>query len=116
MSFFKRLLLQIGIGIIGFYLADYFLAEVIIDSKETLFYAGLALGIVNFFIRPVIRLMTFPLRILTLGVFTFLINIFILWSVGEMFQGIAIVGFTTLLYTTLIIWILEIVLHAFTKK
>jgi putative membrane protein len=116
MSFFKRLLLQIGTGVIGFYLADYFLTEVRIENTQTLFYAGLTLGIVNFFIRPILRLITFPLRILTLGVFTFLINIFILWFVGEMFPGIAIIGLTGLFYATLIIWILELVLHTFTKK
>ena len=116
MSFFKRLLLQIGTGIIGLYLVDYFLTEVRIESTQTLFYAGLTLGIVNFFIRPILRLITLPLRILTLGIFTFLINIFILWFVGTMFTEVTIVGFTGLLYATLIIWILEFTLHIFTKK
>jgi putative membrane protein len=115
MSFFKRFLLQIGIGVIGFYLANYFLTEVSIENTKTLFYAGSALGIVNFFVRPVLRLITLPLRILTLGVFTFLINIFILWFVGALFPEITIVGFIGLLYATLIIWILEFVLHVFTK-
>ncbi len=116
MSFFKRLLLQFGTGIIGLYLADYFLTEVNITDPKTLFYGGLSLGIVNFFIRPIIRLITFPLRILTLGVFTFLINIFILWFVEAMFPGITITGISGLFYATLIIWILELVLHIFTKK
>ena len=116
MSFFKRFLLQVGVGVIGLYLADYFLIEVSVTDSKTLFYAGLTLGIVNFFIRPIIRLITFPLRILTLGVFTFLINIFILWFVETMFPGITIIGFIGLFYATIIIWILEIVLHTFTKK
>ncbi len=44
--------------------------------------AALVLGIVNAVIRPVVLLLTLPLNILTLGVFTFVVNAFMLYIVA----------------------------------
>jgi len=115
MSLFKRFLLQIAIGVLGLYLAEYFLEEVSVANTSFIFYGGLALGTVNFFIRPILCLITFPLRILTLGAFTFFINIAIVWTVGAMFPEINIDGWVPLLYTTLIVWVMEFILQNFTK-
>ena len=112
MSLFKGFLLQAAVGVLGFYLADYFLEEVVVEGTVFLFYAGVTLGTVNFFIRPLLRLITFPLRLLTLGLFTFVINIAIVWVVQAMFIEVAIGNLTALLYTTLIVWILEFILHS----
>ncbi len=107
--------MQIAVGVLGFYLADYFLKEVTFEDVSFLFYAGIALGVVNFFIRPLLRIITFPLRILTLGLFTFIINIAIVWVVQAMFTEVVVGSLIALLYTTLIIWALEFILHIFTK-
>ncbi len=115
MSLFKGFLLQIAVGVLGFYLADYFLEQVVVKNTAFLFYAGVTLGSINFFIRPFLRLITFPLRLLTLGLFTFIINIAIVWVVQAMFPEVAIGNLIALLYATLIIWVLEFILHSFTK-
>lgn len=44
--------------------------------------AALVLGIVNAVLRPIILLLTLPLNILTLGLFTFVVNAFMLWIVA----------------------------------
>jgi len=115
MSFIKRLLLQFAVGVLGLYLSDYLLSGIEIINIKSLFCAGIALGAINFFIRPIVRFITFPIRILTLGLFTFFINIAIIWVVQEFCSGILISGFSTLLYTTIIIWAMEIFLHTFSK-
>ena len=115
MSLFKRLFLQIGVGVLGFFLADYFIEEVSLHTLEALFAAGLTLGIINFFVRPIIKLITFPLRLLTLGLFTFFINIAIVWFTKALFYTVEIEGLTALLYTTIIIWLLELITHSFSK-
>ncbi len=114
MSLLKKFLLHVAVGVLGFFLAEYFLG-ITIKDPHSLFYAGLLLGTVNFFIRPLICLVTLPLRILTLGLFTFAINTSIIWFVQAFFPEITIDGFTNLIYTTLIIWILEVILHGFSK-
>ncbi len=115
MSLSKKLLLQLAVGILGLYLADYFLIEVSILETKFLFYGGITLGLVNFFIRPLLRIITFPLRLLTLGLFTFLINIAIVWFAQAMFLEISIAGFAALFYTTVIVWLLEFIIYNFSK-
>jgi len=115
MKLLKNFLLQLAVGVLGFYLADHFISEVTLESTETLFYAGITIGIINFFIRPIIKLITFPLRLLTLGLFTFFINIGIVWFTKALFEGVEIEGFIALLYTTIIIWIMEFITHTFSK-
>jgi putative membrane protein len=115
MSLFKRFLLQIAVGVLGLYLADYFLVEVTITEPLFLLYGGVTLGVINFFIRPVLRLITLPLRILTLGLFTFFINAAIVWFTQAAFLEITIEGFTALIYTTIIVWILEFLIYNFSK-
>jgi putative membrane protein len=109
MSFLKKYFLSFAIGSASFFLADYFLEEVTITDVSFIFIAGLVLGSINFFIRPLIKFITLPLRIITLGLFTFIINIGIVWFVQAIFQEVQIDGFINLFYTVLIVWALEVI-------
>lgn len=51
------------------------------------------LGIINAFIRPLVIILTLPLNILTLGLFTFIINAFMLWITSVTVRGFDIDGF-----------------------
>src|SRR5438093_256728 len=52
--------------------------------------AALVLGLLNAFVRPVLLFLTLPLNILTLGLFTILLNAAIFFSVGYIIQGMMI--------------------------
>ncbi len=64
-----------------------------VGSPRTLLLAGLALGLVNAVVRPVLLLLTLPLNLLTLGLFTLVVNTFLLylvaWSLGIPHGGFA---------------------------
>lgn len=47
--------------------------------------AAILLGFVNAFIRPILKLFTFPLNCMTFGLFSFVINAFLFWVVGSGF-------------------------------
>ncbi len=102
---------QIVVGIIGFFLADRFIEGVVIDPPMMIISAGIILGIINFFVKPILNLITFPLRVITLGLFTFVINIAIVWFVQAIFLEISIDLFLPLLYTTIIVWVLGLILQ-----
>lgn len=55
-------------------LAGWMLPGVHVESVPALLYAGTALGLVNVIVRPVFRWLTLPIRIVTLGLFTFVVN------------------------------------------
>lgn len=57
------------------------------------FIAALVLGLVNAVIRPVVLFLTLPLNILTLGLFTFVINGLMFWFVSSIVKGFDVTGF-----------------------
>jgi len=66
-------------------------------SVEVIILAGIILGILNFPIKPILKILTLPLRILTLGFFSFIINIFILFLLDLPFQDLIFETFFFLL-------------------
>ena len=113
----RNLILQVASGILGFWLAHQFIDKVNVGTWKTLLLAGLILGLINTFVKPVLKLITLPLRILTLGLFGLVINLAIIWLVDYFFQGLTIEGLTALFWTSVLLWGLSIVLNLiFPKK
>jgi len=50
-------------------------------------------GIVGITIKPILLLLTLPFNLLTLGLFTFIINGFLLWMLGGLIKGFEVHGF-----------------------
>jgi putative membrane protein len=55
--------------------------------------ASLLLGILNAFLRPVLMILSLPLLLLTLGLFAFVINAFLLYFVGSIVKGFHVADF-----------------------
>lgn len=107
----RRLIVQIIIGIAAVWLADEFIDKVYLaPGIQNLLIVGAALGLVNFFIKPILNLITFPLRLLTLGLFGILINMLLIWLVDLlMLDKFDIIGIVPLFWTTLLVWGLSII-------
>ena len=60
-------------------------------------------GLVNIFIKPVLFLLTLPLNLLTLGLFTFILNALLFWFVASFVEGFSVGGFLPALIGTLAI-------------
>jgi putative membrane protein len=73
-------------------------------SAGTLILAALVYGILATFVKPVLKLLTFPLMLLTLGVAWFFVAMFILWLTDAIVGGLHIHGFWTLVGGTLVVW------------
>jgi putative membrane protein len=66
--------------------------------------AALVLGLVNAVIRPILIVLTLPLNILTLGLFTFVINAALIWFVSTFVKGFEVAGFLPALLAAIILW------------
>ena len=81
---------------------------------------ALVFGIVNAVIRPVLKLLTCPLVVLTLGLFVFVLNAFLLWLTAEIAQavglGFVVEGFLAALIGALIVGIISTVLNLLVGK
>lgn len=77
--------------------------------------AGIALGILNLTIRPILKAFSMPLIILTLGLFTIVINAIILWLVDYAFDFVAVADVWSLVMATIIVAIVNFVISLFIK-
>jgi putative membrane protein len=84
-----------------------------VDSLSTAIIAAGLLGVINAFIRPILILLTLPLNILTLGLFSFLINAFLLRLVAYFVNGFAVDGFGAAFFGALVISIVNWLINRF---
>lgn len=116
-SIVRRLILQILAGILGFYLAIKFIPGVeFFGDLKILILAGVVFGLINFFLKPILKIITFPLRILTFGLFSIVINMTIVWIFTLIFPKMKIAGILPLFLTTLIILGLNLIFPLFLPK
>lgn len=109
MSLFERLIVQIVIGILGLWTAVKLVSGVeFTGTIQYLFLAGTFFGLINFFIKPVLKIISLPLRILTFGLFSLVINMGMVWLVDVIFPELIINGLGPLFWTTVIIWIFSL--------
>ena len=66
--------------------------------------AALLLGLVNALIRPILLILTFPVTVVTLGLFVFVVNALMLWLVSSVVKGFEISGFIPALLAALLLW------------
>ncbi len=84
-------------------------------SWEQYLIAGLVLALLNLIVRPVLKIISFPLILLTLGLFTFIINILILWMLDYLVSFVTIESFIALVWTTIIVSIINLPFSIVTK-
>ena len=65
--------------------------------------AGIVLALLNMLVRPLVKLVSLPLIILTLGLFTIAINALMIWLVDLTFDFVTIDTFAALFFATLVI-------------
>jgi len=127
----KKFISQITAGILGLWLAIKFVPGIelkIIPGESSflgipftagwqiLILIGFVLGLINFFVKPILKTIALPLRILTLGLFGLVINMGLIWIVDLLFEELTISWFWPLFWVTLIIWGLNIILPGFIPK
>lgn len=64
-----------------------------VDNWQTVFVAALVLGLLNAFLRPVLIFLTLPATMVTLGLFTLVINGFLFYLAAWLVAGLHVAGF-----------------------
>lgn len=115
-----KFILRWAINTVAIFLAIRFVPGISLQSPWVgVIWLALIFGLVNAFLRPLLKLLTCPLIILTLGLFTLLINTFLFWLTGQIgqFFGIAITinGFLPAFLGGLVVTIVSVVLTLILK-
>ena len=85
------------------FMAAYLIDGIRVNGLPSAILAAAVLGILNAFFRPVLLLLTLPLNILTLGLFTFAINAILLMMASGVISGFEVDGFGSALLGALFI-------------
>lgn len=113
----RRFLIRLLVNAVAIWVADYLLGGFSVSGGPVAYLlAGAFLGVLNTFIRPVLKLLAMPLIAVTLGLFTFVINAGILWFVADVLNEVAISGLSALALATLIVTAVNVLLSPATKE
>ena len=78
--------------------------------------AAVILGFLNAFFRPILLILTLPINILSLGLFTFIINALLLTMVSVLLSGFDVSGFWAAVFGSLLISLVSWLLTSFVNK
>lgn len=90
----------------GFEVANFYVALV----------SALVLAFINAIIRPILIILTLPINILTLGLFTLIINALIFWFIASFVRGFSVTGFWPAFWAALVYSIFSMILNYFVNQ
>ena len=111
-----RALLQIVLNGVAVFIAAYLVPGITYSgSLLYLLLVGLVIGLINLIVKPIVSFFSFPLIILTLGLFYLVINGLMLYLAASLLDGLDVQGCTPAILGGLVIALFNWVARAFTK-
>ena len=112
----KGLLIRWLVLTVAIVVAAYLMEGIRVEGFFSALCAAAMLGILNAFFRPVLIILTLPLNVITLGLFTFVINAVLLMMASGVISGFRVEGFWAALFGSLVISIVNWVLSSFINE
>jgi len=112
----KGLFLRWLILTVAIIVTSYLLDGIHISGFFSAFFAAAILGILNAFFRPLLLLLTLPLNVLTLGLFTFVVNAIMLMMVSGVISGFEVHGFWYAVFGSFLISLISWFLTSFISE
>jgi putative membrane protein len=86
------------------------LSDVTAKNFGSLLFAAAVFGVLNTLFKPLLRLITLPLALLTFGIAWFFVSMLMLDLTDAIVSGFTINGFWTLVWSTVIVWLVNLAL------
>lgn len=97
------------------WLTTQFISGISISPIYVAFIVGACITLFDMFIKPIVNILTLPLNIITLGLFSLIINALVFWYLGLVIQGFHVDSFTVAfigaLFVSITNWILVKIFH-----
>lgn len=112
-----KLVLLVAANILALYLASYYIEGVTLKGGLwNVALVGFAFSIVNFVVKPIVKLVLSPFILLTFGLLIIVINMAMLWVTDLLFPQLAISGMSALFLATLLIGAVNFAAHLVVRK
>jgi len=99
-------------GIAIFIVANYISSGFAVSGVGGALAAALILGIINAIIRPILLFLTLPINLLTVGLFTFVINGLMLQLTAMVVKGVSVSGFWSAVWASILISIVSMFINS----
>lgn len=109
--FVRWLILTVAIMI-----TSYLLDGIYVRNFLSAFFAAAILGVLNAFFRPILFILTLPINVLSLGLFTFVINAIMLMMASGVISGFKVYGFWPAVFGSLLISLVSWILTSFINE
>lgn len=110
------LLIRWAINAVALYLTTVIVPGIRVTDFGGAIVAALVLGIVNAVIRPVVLLLTLPLNILTLGLFTFVVNAIMLYIVAGVTHRVRLDSFLAAFLGAIVLSVISFILSQLVRE
>jgi putative membrane protein len=107
----KGLLLKWLVNTITLFVVVNVVSGISVDRWQTLLIGALVLGLLNAFIRPLLLILTLPVNLLTLGLFTLVINGLVFYMAAWLVKGFHVAGFWSAFVAALVFSIVSYILN-----
>lgn len=106
-----RLILKWVLNCFALYFVMKIIPGIQVDRFQDLLLATLVIGLLNAFLRPIIILLTLPVTMLTLGLFTLVINGLMFWLAAYLVAGFHVTGFGAAFLAALLFSVFSFILN-----
>ncbi len=106
----KRALWTWAGNALALYAAVAAVGDATLSGWTSLLVAAAVFGVVNAVVKPVVKLLSLPVIIITVGIALFFINVLMLWITDRLVGGIHFDGFVALASASVVIWLVNMVL------
>ncbi len=110
-----NILVRWFINAVALFIVSRILTGFIVDDFVAALVAVLIIGFVNALIKPILSLLTLPINILTLGLFSFILNALMLLLASSITPGFHIDGFGTALLGSILLSIVTMLLQSLVR-
>ncbi len=104
------------IAAVAIAISAYLLPGTSVDSLVTALIVAVVLGLANIVIKPILIILTLPVTLLTLGLFTFVINAFLVWLTSLVVPGFEVQNFGWALLFAILLSLIQLVFRQMEKK
>lgn len=104
------MLMNLVINALAFYITAYLVPGIVIANFSVLVVIAVVWGILTVLLKPILVILTLPVNFMTLGLFTFVINAFLIMLMSNLVRGFSVAGFGTALIAAVVLSLVNIVL------
>ena len=105
------MVLKLVMNAVAFYIVAYLVPGISIAGWQALIVISVVWGVLSMLLKPILVLLTLPINIMTLGLFTFVINAFLILLMSRVVPGFSVSGFGVALLAAVVLALVNLVLN-----